>query len=85
MENVTRIQVAWELKEAGHRAEYIAQRVGVHRATVYRWLAGIRQRGVRGYVKHYQNAKKGRRVGRRPLVELAVIPVTCLLVRLLVT
>lgn len=62
MENVTRIHVAWELKQAGHRAEYIAARVGVHRATIYRWLQGIRQRGIKGFVRQYKQAKKGRRV-----------------------
>lgn len=56
-ETIARIQVAWELKQVGQRAEYIAERVGV-----YRWLKGIRQRGVKGYVRHYRNAKKGRRV-----------------------
>lgn len=62
MENVTRIHVAWELKRAGHRAEYIAERVGVHRSTIYRWLKGIHQRGIKGFVRHYKQAKKGRRV-----------------------
>jgi transposase InsO family protein len=74
MDNVTRIHVAWELKQAGHQAQYIAQRVGVHRATVYRWLAGIRLRGIRGYVKHYKNAKKGRRVRKtHPYIEQRVL------------
>lgn len=62
MENVTRIYVAWELKQAGHHAEYIAERVGVHRSTVYRWFKGIGQRGIKGFIRHYKQAKKGRRV-----------------------
>ena len=62
MTNVTRIYLAWELRQAGQPVEYIAERVGRHRATVYRWLRGIRQRGIRGYIRHYQGAKKGRRV-----------------------
>lgn len=62
MENVTRIHVAWELKQAGHGADYIARRVGVHRSTIYRWLKGIRQRGIKGFIKQYKQAKKGRRV-----------------------
>jgi transposase InsO family protein len=74
VDNVTRIYVAWELNEAGHKAEYIAERVGVHRATVYRWLKGIRIRGVRGYIRHYKNAKKGRRVRKtHPHVEQRVL------------
>ncbi len=61
MDSVARIHVAWELRQAGQRAEYIAERVGVNRATVYRWLRGIRQRGIKGYIRHYRQAKKGHR------------------------
>ena len=60
MTNVTRIYLAWELKQAGQSVEYIAERVGRHRATIYRWLSGIRQRGIRGYVRHHKQAKNGR-------------------------
>lgn len=62
MDTVTQIQVAWELKKAGHSATEIAGQLGRHRATVYRWLKGIRQRGIRGYVTYFKGAKKGRRV-----------------------
>lgn len=62
MTNVTRIYLAWELKQAGQSVEYIAERVGRHRSTIYRWLAGIRRRGIRGYIKQYRQAKKGRRI-----------------------
>jgi transposase len=61
MDSVARIHVARELKQAGQRAEYIAERVGVNRATVYRWLRGIRQRGIVGYIRQYRQAKKGHR------------------------
>ena len=61
MESVARIYVVWELKRAGQRAEYIAERVGVDRATVYRWLRGVRQRGIQGFVRQYKQAKKGHR------------------------
>jgi transposase len=53
--------VAWELHRAGQKPAYIAERVGVHRATVYRWLKGARPWGIRAFVQHYQRAKKGRR------------------------
>lgn len=61
MESVAQIYVVWELRQAGQKAEYIAERVGVNRATVYRWLRGIRQRGVKGFVRQYKQAKKGHR------------------------
>lgn len=62
MDTVTQIQVAWELKKAGRTADQIAEQLGKHRATVYRWLTGIRMRGIRGYLAYFKAAKKGRRV-----------------------
>jgi len=62
METVTQIQVAWELRRAGQGADAIAAQLGKHRSTIYRWLSGIRQRGIRGYVAYFKQAKKGRRV-----------------------
>lgn len=61
METVTQIQVAWELKKAGRSAEAIAHQIGKDRATIYRWLKGIRQRGIRGYVNYFKQCKRGRR------------------------
>ncbi len=61
METVTQIQVAWELKRAGHSADEIAEQLGRHRATIYRWLKGIWQRGIRGYVRYYKQCKRGHR------------------------
>ena len=61
MDSVARIHVAWELRQARHPVEYIAERVGKNRATLYRWFHGIRQRGIQGFVRHYRNAKKGHR------------------------
>ncbi|NPV66402.1 MAG: helix-turn-helix domain-containing protein [Anaerolineae bacterium] len=65
MDTITQIQVAWELKRVGHRVDEIAEQLGKHRATIYRWLKGIRMRGIRGYVAYFKQAKKGRRVARR--------------------
>jgi transposase InsO family protein len=61
METVTQIQVAWELKKAGHKAGEIAAQLGKDRATIYRWLKGIRQRGIRGYVGYFKQCKQGHR------------------------
>lgn len=61
MVSVTPIRIAWELRQAGQPVNYIATRVGVHRSTVYRWLKGIRLWGIKGYLRQYRNAKKGRR------------------------
>lgn len=62
MSRITQIEVVWALHQHGHSAQAIAAYVGKHRATVYRWLKGIRVYGKAGYLKHYAAAKKGRRV-----------------------
>jgi len=62
MDTITQIQVAWELRKAGQKVEAIAEQVGKDRATIYRWLKGIRMRGIKGYVAYFRQAKKGRRV-----------------------
>src|SRR5574341_2321629 len=61
MDSVTRIQVAWELRQAGQPVPYIAERVERDRATLSRWFRGIRQRGIKGYIRHYRQAKQGHR------------------------
>lgn len=61
MVTITQVELAWELRQAELRVPLIAERVGKHRATVYRWLQGIRRAGLRDFVRAYQNAKKGKR------------------------
>lgn len=61
MESLTWIRMVWVLKEAGHGAEEIAERVGVSRATVYRWVRGIKTVGIRRFVWRYAHAKRGHR------------------------
>jgi transposase InsO family protein len=65
MRTIPLIELAWELKRAGMKPDAIAERVGKHRATVYRWLTGIRLYGIREYVRRYTAAKKGRRQKRK--------------------
>lgn len=60
-ESVTAINVCWQLHRSGVSDEDIPARVGRHRATVYRWLKGLRKRGLRRFVAAYRKAKKGRR------------------------
>lgn len=65
MTNISLVELAWELHRVGVSPDEIAQRVGKHRATVYRWLKGIRLYGIRRYLEKYRNAKKGRRQKRK--------------------
>lgn len=62
MESVARIRIAYALKKQAIKVELIAEEVGRDRATVYRWLRGIRQRGIEGYIRQYRAAKQGRRI-----------------------
>lgn len=75
MKSVTHLRVAWELHRAGQKPDYIADRVGVHRATVYRWLKGMRQWGIRAFVQRYQQAKKGRQRKTQAAVEQQVLAI----------
>jgi len=65
MQSVPVIQLAWELHQAGVRVNEISFKVKRHRATIYRWLKGIRHYGIRQFLRRYQNAKKGRRQKRK--------------------
>jgi transposase InsO family protein len=58
MKSWTQLELAWELDRAGVKVAVIAQRVGKHRATVYRWLKGMRSVGLREFIGEYKEAKK---------------------------
>lgn len=76
MDSVTQIRVAWALHRKNVPVAEIGQEVGRHRATVYRWLKGIGRYGIEGYIRHYQGAKKGRRVRKtHPYVEQRVLSI----------
>ena len=64
--SITKIVLASELDEAGLRRFHIATRLGIGRATLYRWLDGIKKAGsVEGYINQYLKAKKGPRAKRK--------------------
>lgn len=61
MKSITKIEVAWNLHKEGVKANRIAERVGVHRATVYRWLKNFRYLGYKRTIQHYRTCKKHKR------------------------
>lgn len=65
MTTVSLVELAWELHQVGVSPDEIAQRITKHRATVYRWLKGVRLYGIRRYLARYRNAKKGHRQKRK--------------------
>lgn len=76
MRTLTQPELAWELHRAGVKVPVIAQRVGKHRATIYRWLKGIRLGGLREFVQDYKNAKKRpRRRKVNPYIERRVLSI----------
>lgn len=65
MKNISRIEIAWYLWEENVKPDIIAQRVKVHRATVYRWIKRFRYIGLRRTIEHYENCKKRQRKKRK--------------------
>jgi hypothetical protein len=65
MKSISLIELAWELNNARVHPDQIAVRVSKDRATIYRWLAGIRFKGITKFLKDYKQAKKGRRQKRK--------------------
>lgn len=73
MKNVSVYELAWELYRSGVSIEEIAGRVGKHRATVYRWLKGVRYRGIRRFVREKKESKRRRK--RRKLSTRVVLKI----------
>jgi IS30 family transposase len=76
MESVAQIRVAWALRKQSIPVNAIAEEVGKDRSTIYRWLKGIRQYGIEGFIHHNKNAKKGRRQRKtHPYIEQRVLTI----------
>lgn len=73
MKNVSLYELAWELYRAGVGVEEIGRRLGKHEVTIYRWLKGIRYRGLRRFVKAKREAMRKRR--RRTLTTTVVLKI----------
>lgn len=60
-DSITKIKICWSLYLNKVSPEEIPGQLGIHRATVYRWLRGIKFKGVNQFIRDYKQAKKGRR------------------------
>lgn len=60
-ESVTAIHVCWQLFKSGISPEEIPGKIGRHRATVYRWIDGVKRLGIKEFIRRYRKAKKGHR------------------------
>lgn len=66
MRNITKIALAWELTEQEVVKLHIAKKLGIGRATLYRWLTGIKEAGdLELFIDQYLAAKKGPRKKRK--------------------
>lgn len=74
MQSIPLIAHAWELHRAGMRPNEVAEQIGKHRATVYRWIRKIKRLGIRAFIRKYEMAKKGRRQKRKtdPITKLRI-------------
>lgn len=77
LDSTTRIKICYSLLQNGVSPEEIPAQLGIHRATVYRWMKKIKQKGINKFVRDYQQAKKGRRQPRKtdPLTKIYIFKI----------
>lgn len=61
MNNLTKIYTCWKMYKEGISPKKIPRAIDINRATIYRWIRGIKRKGYRVFVREYVQAKKGRR------------------------
>lgn len=64
-DSITKIQICWSLYSNGVSPENIPEQLGIHRATVYRWIKDIELKGIKKFIRDYKISKKGRRQSRK--------------------
>lgn len=64
-DNITKIKLCYTLHKNGISPEVIYPQLSVDRATVYRWLRGIKRNGLRAFLRRYSQAKRGRKRPRK--------------------
>lgn len=64
MTNIQKIELTWKLSEENISIDKIADTLEKHRATICRWRKGIKQYGIREFIKRYTQSKKRQRIKR---------------------
>jgi transposase InsO family protein len=74
LQTVPLIKLVWELYCCQVKPDDIATKINKDRATVYRWIAGIKRCGFRRYLHKYEHAKQGRRQKRKtdPIIKARI-------------
>lgn len=60
-DSTTKIHILWSPYQNGVSPEDIPDQLDIHRATAYRWIKGIKQKGINKFLRDYKCAKRGRR------------------------
>lgn len=73
-DSITKIKICNSLYQNGVSPEDMPDQLGVHRATVYRWIKGIKLKGINKFIRDYKESKKGRRRKNKtnPIIKLHV-------------
>lgn len=73
----TKIRICNSLMQNSVSLEEIPKQLGVHRATVYRWIKKIKLKGINKFIRDYSKAKKGRKQPRKtdPLTKIRVFKI----------
>ena len=76
-DRITTIHICYSLWKQGVSPEMMPRELGVHRATVYRWIRGFQRKGLKAFIHDYTNAKKGRRKPRKtdPILKARVFAI----------
>jgi len=64
MDNIAKIELCWKLYEKQVPAETIASSLKKHRATIFRWIKGIKFHGIMEFIRLYKKAKQRKRQKR---------------------
>lgn len=64
-DSITKIRICWSLYQNGVSPEDIPKQLRKNRATIYRWIKGIKLKGINKFIRDYKKAKKGRRRPRK--------------------
>lgn len=67
-DSITNIKICWSLYQNNISPEEIPKQLNIHRATVYRWIKGIKRKGIKKFIRDYKKAKKSRRQPRKTAI-----------------
>lgn len=59
-DSITKIKICHSLYQNKVSTEKIYKQLGIHRATMYRWLKQIKIKGINKFIKDYKKAKRGK-------------------------